>query len=120
MRHWLWPWRSRGAGAAFAQTGAGGFRGTVKDEQGGALPGVTVTATSPEARVPAEAVTDGEGNYRLLNLPPGTYTMTAELSGFSVYKREGLLLRAGATFRVDIVMKIGTLEETIRSRASRR
>ncbi len=101
------------SGVAFAQTGAGGFRGTIKDEQGGALPGVTVTATSPDALAPAEAVTDGAGNYRLINLPPGTYTITAELSGFAVYKREGLLLRAGATFQVNITMKIGTLQETV-------
>jgi hypothetical protein len=102
-----------GAGVAAAQTGAGGFRGTVTDEQGGALPGVTVTAASPEALAPAVAVTDGQGVYRLVNLPPGTYTITAELSGFAVFKREGLLLRAGATFQVNVQMKIGALEETI-------
>jgi hypothetical protein len=101
------------AGTALAQVGAGSLRGYIKDEQGGALPGVTVTATSPELISPATGVTDAEGYYRLINLPPGTYTITAELPGFATFRREGILLRAGVTFAVDIVMKIGTLEETI-------
>ncbi|MPZ21792.1 MAG: hypothetical protein GEV06_28500, partial [Luteitalea sp.] len=63
-----------GVPAVFAQTGAGSLRGYVRDEQGGALPGVTVTATSPEMIQPAAAVADGEGYYRLINLAPGTYT----------------------------------------------
>ena len=103
---------SLGTGVSFAQT-TGGLRGTVKDSQGGLLPGVTITATSPEALAPAVAVTAADGTYRLINLPPATYTMTAELSGFALFKREGVLLRAGATFLVDITMQIGALEETI-------
>ncbi|MBI4476108.1 MAG: TonB-dependent receptor, partial [Acidobacteria bacterium] len=99
---------------AAAQGGDGSLRGTIKDEQGGALPGVTVTATSPALLKPVVAVTDSEGNYRLINLPPGTYTVTAELTGFAVLHREGILLRAGATFQVDeIVMRLGTVEESI-------
>ena len=100
------------APSATAQTGQGSLRGSVKDEQGGALPGVTVTATSPALIRPETAVTDAEGGYRLINLPPGTYTLAAELSGFANYRREDVLLRAGATFQVDIVMKIGTIQES--------
>jgi hypothetical protein len=85
----------------------------VKDAQGGALPGVTVTATSPDMIRPASATTDAEGYYRLVNLPPGTYEITAELPGFSAFRREGILLRGGATFQVDITMALGTLQETI-------
>ena len=99
--------------AALAQTGAGGLRGTVKDAQGGALPGVTVTATSPDVLAPVVAVTEADGTYRLINLRPGTYTLTAELTGFSVFHREGLLIRAGATFQVDVTLELGTLTETI-------
>jgi len=102
-----------GSATASAQTGAGGLRGKVVDAQGGALPGVTVVATSPEALSPAVAVTAGDGTYRLINLPPGTYTITAELAGFATFRREGVLLRAGATFALTITMQIGTLEETI-------
>src|SRR5262245_31673615 len=102
-----------GASPLLWAQGDGGLRGTVKDSQGGVLPGVTVTARSPEMIAPTVAVTDESGAYRLVNLPPGTYSITAELSGFSTFKREGVLLRAGATFQVDITMEVGTLAETI-------
>ena len=58
-------------------------------------------------------VTDTAGFYRLNNLPPGVVTVTADLPGFSTYKREGVDVRAGATFSIDIVMKVGALAETI-------
>lgn len=96
-----------------AQGGNGSLRGTVTDAQGGALPGVTVTATSPALLTPSVGVSDAGGNYRLVNLPPGTYAIAAELSGFSVFVREGILLRAGANFQVDIAMALGTLSETV-------
>jgi hypothetical protein len=97
-----------------AQGGNGSLRGTVVDEQGAAMPGVTVTATSPAALAPGTDVTDAEGNYRITNLPPGEYTVTAELPGFAVYRRENVLLRASANFQIEaMVMKVGTLEEAI-------
>ena len=98
---------------AAAQGGDGTLRGTVTDEQGGALPGVTVTATSPALLGPSVAVTDDTGNYRLINLSPGTYVVSAELAGFAIFRREGILLRAGATFQVDITMSLGSLQETV-------
>ena len=96
-----------------AQTGLGGLRGYVRDSQGGALPGVTVTATAPESIRPTVGVTNEEGYYRLINLPPGTYKVTAELTGFAPFTREGILIRAGATFQVDVAMSLGALQETI-------
>src|SRR5262249_25281645 len=81
-----------------AQTGDGSLRGYVTDQQGGVLPGVTVTASSPALLAPVVAVTDTAGYYRANNLPPGTYTLAAELAGFAIYKREGILMRAGSTF----------------------
>ena len=96
-----------------AQSTGSSLRGTVTDEQGGALPGATVTATSPDMIRPATTVTDNEGHYRLINLPPGEYTITVELSGFSVFKRDGILLRAAVNFQVDVNMKLGGLSETI-------
>src|SRR6266508_1704266 len=98
---------------ALAQSGTGSLRGYVRDEQGGALPGATVTATSPELLAPVTSVTDSSGFYRLPNLPPGTYALSVELQGFSTHKQEGILLRGGANFEVDVAMKIGTLSETI-------
>lgn len=99
--------------AVFAQTGQGSLRGYVTDEQGGALPGVTITATSPALIQPRTVLTESDGSYRLINLPPGTYTIAAELAGFAAYRRADVLLRAGATFQVDITMKIGALQESV-------
>jgi hypothetical protein len=96
-----------------AQSTGSSLRGYVKDDQGGVLPGVTVTATSPDMIQPATAVTDATGYYRLINLPPGTYAITAELAGFAPYKRDGILLRAAVNFQVDVTMSLGTLSETI-------
>src|SRR6267378_4652066 len=101
------------AAAAAAQTGAGSLRGYVTDEQGGALPGVTVSARGEALIQPVSSITDAEGYYRLINLPPGTYEVSADLSGFAAYKRQGVLLRAGANFQVDIAMKLASLSETI-------
>ena len=98
---------------AFAQSD-GSVRGFVKDEQGAVLPGVTVTATSPALLAPVTwRSTDASGYYRLLNLPPGTYAITAELAGFSTFRREGVVMRAGLTLTVDIDLTIGSLAETI-------
>ncbi len=101
------------ASPALAQTGDGNLRGYVKDESGAVLPGVNVTATSPELLAPVTSVTDGTGLYRLNNLPPGNYVITAELTGFSTVRREGILVRAGATFSIDFDLKLSTLQETI-------
>lgn len=100
------------ASAANAQ-GQSGLRGYVKDEQGGALPGVTVTLTGPALLTPVVAVSDGEGLYRLINLPPGTFAITAQLDGFAVFRREAIVIRAGNTFDVGIQMTLGTLQETV-------
>jgi len=99
--------------AAAAQGGDGSLRGTVRDPQGEVIPGVTVTATSPALITPATTVSEIDGTYRLINLPPGTYTVEAELQGFSTFRREGIVLRAAANFQVDITMSLGAVQETI-------
>ena len=102
-----------GTDFAIAQTTGSSLRGYVKDDQGAVLPGVTVVATSPTMIQSASAVTDETGYYRVINLPPGDYTVSAELQGFAPYKREGILLRAAVNFQVDITMSLGTVAETI-------
>ena len=99
--------------SASAQTGDGSLRGYVRDPQGTILPGVTVTATSPDLPTPLSVVSDAAGCYRLNNLRPGTYPVTAELTGFASYKREGILMRAGSTFTVDIEMTLSTVQESV-------
>jgi hypothetical protein len=100
------------AGAA-AQTTEGSIRGFIRDEQGGVLPGVNITATSAQNPNPLTAVTDEQGGYRLINVPPGTYTVTAELQGFQKLVRADVILHAGLNLDVDLVMKVGTVSETV-------
>jgi hypothetical protein len=87
------------SGAAHAQTGDGSLRGYVRDEQGGALPGATVTATSPVLLRAVTSTTDAEGYFRILNLPPGDYTLTVELTGFATTRREGSCFAAAPITR---------------------
>ena len=96
---------------AAAQDGT--LRGTITDNTGAALPGATVTASGPALIGTNEAVTDDTGQYRLGNLPPGTYVVTAQLQGFAVARRENIDVRAGANFQVDLALALGSLEETI-------
>ena len=100
------------SGPAYAQTDLGGLRGYAKDDQGAVLPGVSVTVTGPAILRPVIGVTDADGYYRLVNLPPGTVVLTAELQGFASYRQEGIVIRAGSTFAVDIEMKLATVAET--------
>lgn len=97
--------------AAAAQSA---ITGVVKDSSGGVLPGVTVEASSDALieRVKS-AITDDQGLYRLVDLRPGTYTVTFTLPGFNLFKREGLQLAAEFTATVNAELKVGALEETI-------
>src|SRR6185436_7961371 len=88
--------------------------GKVTDESGGAMPGVTVTVKSPQLQVPqVTTVTGVDGDYRVLELPPGTYSIGFELSGFQSQMRTDVHLTVGLAGKVDVVLKIGALEETI-------
>lgn len=100
------------ARAQSASTGA--IAGIVRDATGAVLPGVTVEASSPalieKSRV---AVTDEQGNYKILDLRPGTYAVSFTLTGFSTFKREGIELTTGFTAAANAEMKLGSLEETV-------
>jgi hypothetical protein len=88
--------------------------GVVTDASGGVLPGVTVEASSPVLiEKVRSAVTDGTGQFRIVSLPSGTYTITFTLTGFNKVKREGIELAGTLTATVDIEMRVGALEETI-------
>jgi len=98
---------------AFAQrTTTGGISGKIIDSSGAAVPGVTLTVSSPEALGQFTAVTDTQGQFRVTNLPPGTYDIRAELTGFqTVIRREPVRLN-GVT-EVDITMAVGSVAETV-------
>src|SRR5438094_2912530 len=100
--------------SAWAQTGSGIIAGGVRDATGAVLPGVTVEASSPALIEKVRAVvTDGEGQYKILDLRPGTYTVTFSLTGFNVLKREGIELSAGFTAAVNAELQVGGVEESI-------
>ena len=88
--------------------------GVVRDTSGALLPGVTVEATSPVLieRV-RSVVTDGTGQYRIVELRPGTYTLTFSLSGFVTVRREGIELTGAFTATVNAELPVGTLQETV-------
>ena len=96
---------------AFAQAS---ITGVVKDASGAVLPGVTVEAASP---VPIEktrsTVTDGSGLYRILDLRPGTYTVTFTLPGFTTVKREDIELSGSFIASINVDLKVGGVAETI-------
>ena len=98
---------------AFAQAGSQ-ITGEVTDNTGGILPGVTVEASSPAliegSRV---AITDGAGRYTIVDLRPGTYSVTFTLPGFSTVLVEDQELPAGFVATVDAVLSVGALEETV-------
>ena len=101
------------APSAWAQQ-ASAIVGIVRDTSGAVLPGVTVEAASPALiEKVRNVVTDGEGRYNVVDLRPGTYTVTFTLTGFTTLRREGILLTAGFTATVNAEMQVGALEETI-------
>src|SRR5215208_835070 len=98
---------------ASAQEFRGAITGRVTDESGGRLPGVTVTATNAATNVATSTTTNAEGDYNLLYLTPGTYTLAAELSGFKKMIREGVEVRIGDRIGLDLKLDIGRIEETV-------
>jgi hypothetical protein len=97
--------------AAFAQAS---IAGVVRDNTGGVLPGVTVEAASPVLIEKVRtAVTDDAGQYRIVDLRPGTYVVTFTLPGFTAVKREGVELQGSITATINADLRIGGLEETI-------
>jgi len=102
---------------ALAQGGGASSTGTIQgrvvDAQGAVLPGVTITAASPALLGQQTTVTSETGNYRFPGVPPGTYTLTYELTGFNTVRREGIQIALGFTANVNIEMQVATLQETV-------
>jgi hypothetical protein len=97
--------------SAFAQAT---ITGVVKDASGAVLPGVTVETASPVLIEKVRTdVTDGSGQYRIVNLLPGTYTVSFTLPGFSTFKREGIELTGSFIATINADLKVGGLAETI-------
>ncbi len=103
--------------SAFAQGGGasstGSISGDVKDAQGGVLPGVTVTATSPAQIGALSAVTNEAGIYRFPAVPPGEYSLLYELAGFGPVKRDGVRITLGFNAQVNVTLAVASLNETL-------
>ena len=100
-------------GTVHAQDRAG-IAGTVEDETGLVLPGVTVVAASPQLIEQSRTVvTDGAGLYHFINLPPGTYSVSFSLQGFRTVVRDGIVLEGSFTANVDAELSVGQIAETV-------
>src|SRR5256714_15433286 len=96
---------------AFAQAS---IAGVVKDTSGAILPGVTVEAASSALIEKVRSVTtDTTGQYKIVDLRPGMYSLTFTLTGFSTVKREGIELSGSGTVQINADLKVGALAETI-------
>src|SRR5678815_4505475 len=88
--------------------------GTVRDASGGVLPGVTVEASSPALiEKVRSAITDDTGQYRIIDLRPGTYSVTFTLPGFTTVKRDGIELTGSFIATVNGDLRVGGLQETV-------
>ena len=95
-------------------TAQSAIAGLVTDTTGAVMPGVTIEAASPVLIEKARSVvTDSQGRYTIVDLRPGTYTVTFTLPGFSTVKREGLELPANFTATANAELRVGALEETV-------
>jgi hypothetical protein len=99
------------ATAAYAQAT---IAGVVRDTSGAVLPGVTVEASSPALIEKVRTViTDGTGQYRIVDLRPGSYNVTFTLSGFNIFRRDGIQLEGNFVATVNAELRVGALTETI-------
>ena len=98
---------------AVAQVAVGTLVGSVRDDTGGGVPGATVTATETRTNITRTALSNESGNYSFNNLPPGVYRVDGELVGFKKFSREGVEVSVNTTIRVEIVLAVGQLEESV-------
>ncbi len=99
--------------SSFSQANLGRIAGTITDQTGGAMSGVTVTVTDTERGVSRALTTDEAGAYNAPNLTPGSYTVRAEAKGFKTAARAGILLETGRELRVDLSLQPGEQAQTI-------
>ena len=101
-----------GAPVAAQQT-TGNITGRIVDDQGAAVPGVSVTARNAQTGFTRTDTSDAEGIYRLNAMPVGTYDITAELQGFSRIESKGIVLNVGQTHDINLTLKVASLQETV-------
>jgi outer membrane receptor protein involved in Fe transport len=98
---------------AFSQTNFGRILGTVTDQSGAVIAGVTVVVTDPQRGLSRTQTTDSSGEYLAPSLPPGTYVVRAEARGFQTVERPNVILEVGKDIRVDVTLRAGSESQTI-------
>jgi outer membrane receptor protein involved in Fe transport len=96
-----------------AQTATGQINGTVRDTTGAVVPGAKVTITEPSKGISRTATTDANGDYVFALLSPGTYSVQAELQGFSIAKESDIQLFVDNFIRVDLTLTLGEMTESV-------
>lgn len=99
--------------ALFSQVLTGSITGVITDNEGNALPGATISVTSPALMGTRSYVSSENGFFRFPALPPGTYTLTAEMQGFSTVKRGDIVVRVGMVVNTDITMEVAAVQEEV-------
>ena len=98
---------------AFAQTSNGTVGGIVQDNSRALIPGVSVTLANTGTGVKTLQVTNETGAYTFLGVPPGTYSVTAELPGFKTTVHDGVQVGTAAQIRIDFTLEVGRRDETV-------
>src|SRR5436309_13628641 len=101
------------ASAAAQTTPSGSLNGTVADNTGALLPGVTVTISGPALQGTQISITNEKGQYRFPLLPPGDYNLMYELSGFGKVVREGIRVGVGFNAEVNVQLQLAALQESV-------
>ena len=101
------------SGVALAQTTRGDIQGRIVDEAGAALPGVTVAVQSDILATSKATVTDGDGVFKFLVLPPGTYSVNFTLPGFQTREQADMAVKIGSTTRIDVIMVPAFTDEVV-------
>ena len=96
-----------------AQDFRGAIEGRITDDQGAAVPGVTVTVTNVETNIPSTGTSNADGNYSVPFLTPGVYKVSVELAGFKKVERDQVQVRVGDRLALDFQLQVGAIEEVV-------
>ncbi len=110
-------WCVLGCASAFSQSTFGTLLGTVQDQSGSVIADATVTATNLATANSRTAMSNNAGLYQFANLQPGTYSITAEKSGFVVAKADSVALEARQERRVDLTLALAAVQQTVEVQA---
>jgi hypothetical protein len=97
----------------FGQSNKGTITGTISDSGGAVVPGAPVVVTNMETGAKFDTVSTGTGNYSILQLPVGSYSLTIEQPGFGKFEQKNIQVEVAGTTRVDVALKIGSASDSV-------